>query len=91
MELLIIAFILIGSLLAFVFKNKMPITLIRIISLFSVLCLCLSIAGFVMLEYKMSLPFTVLYFAPLTMLLLILFLMTLPFMVVCWLRRNQGK
>lgn len=63
MEIIIIAFILIGAISAFVFRNIIQLSLLRIISFFSVLCLCLSIAGFVMLEYKMPLPFTVWYFA----------------------------
>src|SRR5258705_4519907 len=89
MEIIIIAFILIGAVSAFVFRKIIPLSLLKIISFFSVFCLGLSIAGLVMLEYKMSLPFTVWYFAPSTFLLLILFLTTLPFLVVCWFRRNQ--
>lgn len=88
METIIIGLILIGAVSAFVFRNILSLNLLRIISCFSVLCLCLSIAGFLMLQYKMPLPFSVWYFGPLTMLLLIFFLITFPFLVVCWLKRK---
>lgn len=88
METIIIVFFLMGAISAFVFRNIIPLKLLRFISRFSVLCLFLSIAGVVMLQYRIPLPFSVWIFAPVTMLLLILFLITLPFMVVCLVQKK---